>query len=581
MRQRAKQIQEKSKTALSSATEESHLDEILRSKLSASNSSATTDSSSLGDSFEHVQSRSESRTDEQTTSNASFPAHLEKPKVTDHHILAKPQDQSHFTSSMTNGEHQLTNGYGRIPPSPPAFDRFDQPSSTLLNRFEQPPSKLLNRFDEPSTSLPRDDARPSSSPPVDSTWTMVPPQIESPSVVPPRVDPQPPTLAEPQSPALTRDLIDRFPSVHPDERPSSFQRSFETAPLRSIDPSSEAPKIPPSAEPVKTDIKETNQQVEPKDNDTTDEFDPGLSRHIARKTITTIPAKNDRHAGTVCSHENQLLYVDYDETTKRSQVIYLHNIQNPEEKLIMDWVPTINPTDASGEDDWIRDITYCERLRSYILLTQTCLHTWNDVDDRFKEYHVMPGRQLKRVTSDQQFIYLVSASGRMTARGDSIIFLTYDKDETAKAFTDIVPSRMNRGTAPLNGEITDIAVAPRDQIMMTYRLERRSEVGICLFQVGNRGRDWTCIKQLQLNECWHAALTYTPRVEWSRKLNVFVLVEYMTGHLLMIDHNGQIQGECRFTHNDGKSESPINLTISNRDWLCTRYESTIVVKKLE
>jgi hypothetical protein len=98
--------------------------------------------------------------------------------------------------------------------------------------------------------------------------------------------------------------------------------------------------------------------------------------------------------------------------------------------------------------------------------------------------------------------------------------------------------------------------------------------------VTNDGREWSCVKQLLLNECWHSDLSYTPRLDWSEKLKVFILIEYITGHLIMIDREGQVEGECRFMQAENRQESPINLTISNSDLLAVRYASSISIHKL-
>jgi len=505
---------------------------------------------------------------------------------------------SSSTFSDANGDSHLANGgFDAVVSHVDPTDDDSIPMKRMVSppTIERPLTNGFGRHEAHLSELSRRDLETAST--ARTEHSTVPLSTESqthaPKHIPLPEEPAPSSLRfEAQLSTLTRD----------EPRPSTEVRTsftgFVPAPREEVPvPASCAPRFepptpvvnPPVDPPKPTHISELPKVVpkpdipipQPADNGDSDEFDPGLSRNISRRVFKSISAKNDQNSGTLCTHGDQLLFVDCDETTKRPQVVYLPNLELPDDKLIMDWVPPSETGSSGGDEDSIRDIAYCDRNDTYLLITQTTIYTWNEIQDRFQEYHRMVGRQLKRITTDQQFIYLISASGRMTSRGDTIIFLTYDKEEVSKAFTDIIPSRMNRGTAPLNGEITDIAVGTRDQLMITYRIDRRSEVGICLFQVTNRGRDWSCVKQLQLNECWHASLNFTPRVEWSSKLDVFVLIEYMTGHLLMINQSGHVQGECRFIHNEGKSESPINLSISNRDWLCTRYDSMIVVKKLE
>jgi len=152
-------------------------------------------------------------------------------------------------------------------------------------------------------------------------------------------------------------------------------------------------------------------------------------------------------------------------------------------------------------------------------------------------------------------------------------------EQICKAFRDIVPSRINRGAGC--SEISDLAVSESNQVIVGYRLERRFEVGVCLFNVTNDGKEWSCVKQLLLNDCWHNESSYTPRIDWSERLENFLLVEYITGHLIMIDTEGQVVGECRFMHSSNRQESALNLSISDNGLLCVRYQSSITIHKLK
>jgi hypothetical protein len=188
---------------------------------------------------------------------------------------------------------------------------------------------------------------------------------------------------------------------------------------------------------------------------------------------------------------------------------------------------------------------------------------------------------MKRLSCSEKYIYVTSAHGSTPNTGDEIILMNYAKEEQLrKTFRDIIPTRINRGAGPLVGEISDLAVGANDQVTIAYRLERRQEVGVCVFNVTNNGREWSSVKQLLLNDCWHNNLSYTPRIDWCEKLNVFILIEYITGHLIMVDREGQVKGECLFMHAENRQESPINLTISTNDWLCIRYNSSISIHKL-
>lgn len=260
--------------------------------------------------------------------------------------------------------------------------------------------------------------------------------------------------------------------------------------------------------------------------------------------------------------------------------MFISDITNPTMKQTIEW----NQPDTiiNGDDDeWIQDIIYSDKLSAYLLLNRSRLRLFNDNTNELNEYHTFNDRTMKRISCNDKFIYLTSSRDNTPYHGDEIILMNYDKEEQIrKTLRDIFPSRINRGAGPLIGEISDIASGSNDQVTISYRLERRHEVGIFVFNVTNDGKEWSSVKQLLLNECWHSDLSYTPRIDWSEKLNVFILIEYMTGHLIMIDKDGQIEGECRFMHISNRRDSPINLTISKNNWLSVRYDSSINVHKL-
>ena len=312
-----------------------------------------------------------------------------------------------------------------------------------------------------------------------------------------------------------------------------------------------------------------------------DEFEAGQTVHIQRRNPITISVNNDRHVGTICCHENQLLYNDYNQSTRNARLILIPDIGQPTTRQTINWTqPSV--TIGGGDDDWIQDIAYSSRLKGYLLLNRSRLRLLHDDTHQLDEFYEFPDRSMKRVTCDDNYIYLISAAGITAQNGDEIIIMSYQKEEkVCKTFRDIILSRNHRMNGLLVGEISDLAVSPNGQIIVSHRLERRKEVGICVYNVTNEGNEWSCIKQLLLNECWHDNLSYTPRAEWCEKLNCFILVEYMTGHLIMLEQNGQVKGECRFPNVEDRQESPLNLTVSTNDWLCVRYLSSINLHRIE
>jgi hypothetical protein len=312
-----------------------------------------------------------------------------------------------------------------------------------------------------------------------------------------------------------------------------------------------------------------------------DEFEAGQTANIQRRNPIIIATNNDRSVATVCCHENQLLYNDYNETKRNFSLTLIPNLTQPTNKQIIDWSEP-DPMVGGGDDDWIQDIAYSSKLQGYLLLNRSRLRLLRNDTHQLEEFHQFPDRSMKRVTCDETFIYLISANGLTGQNGDDIILMNYDKEEKIhKTFRDIVLHRNNRMTGALVGEISDLAVNTNGNIVFAYRLERRQEIGVCMYNISNNGNDWTSVKQLLLNDCWRADLSYTPRIEWCKKLNVFILIEYITGHLIMLDSTGQVRGETRFTHVENRRNEPLNLSISTNDWLCVRYESSINIHRLD
>jgi hypothetical protein len=312
-----------------------------------------------------------------------------------------------------------------------------------------------------------------------------------------------------------------------------------------------------------------------------DEFDAGLTAHIQRRNPIIIPANNDRFAGTLCAHKNQLLYNDYNQRSQNIRLILIPNIAQPTTRQTINWsLP--NPIIGGGDDNWIQDITYSPKLRGYLLLNRSRLRLLHEDTYELEEFAQFPDRSMKRVACDDKYIYLIVSAGVTAQHGDEIILMNYEKEEKVnKTFRDVVLSRNHRLSGPVVGNISDLAICPNGEVLLSYRLERRREIGVSLYKISNDGNEWSSMKQLLLNECWHDDLSYTPRIEWCEKLNVFFLIEYMTGHLILLDSTGQVKGECRFAHAQNRGEMPINITVSSQDWVCVRYESSINIHRLD
>ena len=377
------------------------------------------------------------------------------------------------------------------------------------------------------------------------------------------------------SPRVSLRLESEFPAPAPPRREQEF-------PLQA--PSYYEPEDPPAPANSLPELSNGDKANDTGYDDANhDEFDAGTTRRIQRTNPIVIPASNDTFSATVSCYNNQLLYNTLDRMTQEHRLFFIPDINNPKVKNTVAWNEQSTMIN-SNEDGWIQDMTYSNVLGHYLLLNRSRLlalmesgsHEYMLVD-----FQPFPDLTMKRLACNEKFIFVTCSQKAAVNNGDEIILLNYQKEEQIrKSFRDILPSRLNRGAVPLVGEISDIATGVNEQVIVGYRFDRRKEIGVCLFNVTNDGRMWSFVKQLLLNECWHDDLSYTPRLDWSEQLKNFILIEFMTGHLIMIDRHGTVEGECRFMQAENRLESPINLAISNNGLLCVRYESAITIHKL-
>ena len=323
----------------------------------------------------------------------------------------------------------------------------------------------------------------------------------------------------------------------------------------------------------------TNLPSSSNDNNPED-FDIGETEHILRRNIIRISTSNDKRVATIACHGNELFYNDYSDRTRKARLTLIHDFTGTMEKQIINW-PEPTTLVGGGDDDWIQDIAYCDALKGYLLLNLSRLRLFRDDTREIEEFNQFPDRTMKRVTCNDSFIYLIIAGGVTSHHGDQVILMNYQKEEqVVKTFRDIITRRNNRSTGSVNGELSDIAVNNHGQVIFTYRCERYQEVGVSIYNVIKDGLLWTNVKSLLLNECWHSDLSFTPRIEWCEKLNTFILIEFLTSHLIMLDQYGQVKGERLFLSGDSGRDSPLNLTISNNDMLCIRYDTFINIHRL-
>ncbi|CAF4428134.1 unnamed protein product, partial [Rotaria magnacalcarata] len=310
------------------------------------------------------------------------------------------------------------------------------------------------------------------------------------------------------------------------------------------------------------------------------DFDPGLISNIEMESSIIISTHNDTFAGTLCCHDSQLLYNNYNPRNGTCHLILIPDVEQPTARQTIPW----NDPDTSiggGDNNWIQDITYSATLKGYLLLNCSRLRFLRSNRNVLEEFYQFPDRSMKRVTCDDSYIYVLSVGGATNRYGDEIILINYDKEEkVCKSFRDIISSGRHDVTGSTLGEISDFAANNHGQIMLAYRLKHRKQVRLCIFNLLNGGNTWTTVKQLLLNECWDEEKLFTPRMEWCEKFRIFVVVEYITSHLIMLDESGQVKGESSFTSVQNAEETPLNISISNNDWICARYGSSINIHRL-
>ncbi|CAF3316612.1 unnamed protein product [Rotaria socialis] len=311
-----------------------------------------------------------------------------------------------------------------------------------------------------------------------------------------------------------------------------------------------------------------------------DNFNQGLTSNIELENPIIIPTHNDTFAGTLCCHDSQLLYNNYNPRNGTCHLILVPDVEQPTSRQTIPWADP-DASIGGGDNNWIQDITYSATLKGYLLLNCSRLRFLRNNRNVLEEFYQFPDRSMKRVTCDDKYIYVLSVGGATNHYGDEIILLNYDKEEKAcKSFRDIISGGRNDATTSTIGEISDFAVNNHGQIMLAYRLKHRKQVRLCIFNLLNGGNTWTIVKQLLLNECWDEEKLFTPRMEWCEKFRLFVVVEYITSHLIMLDESGQVKGESSFTSVQNAEETPLNISISNNDWICARYVSSINIHRL-
>lgn len=311
------------------------------------------------------------------------------------------------------------------------------------------------------------------------------------------------------------------------------------------------------------------------------DLEAGLTANIQRENPIRIPTTGDECVGTLCCHNNQLLYSSYNPRNESYQLTLFHNIENLSMQQVIAW-PEPDRSISGDDNNWIQDITYSIKLDGYLLLNRSRLRFLASRQTQLEEFSEFHNRTMKRITCNDSYIYLLSTTGIPNNNGDEIIIMNYDKEEKAcKTLRDIMSNGRDDPAGVSRGEITDLAINSNGYLLIAFRVTPRKQIRLCTFNISDDLNDWSLVKQLSLNECWDNEISYTPRMEWCEKFLVFILVEYKTGHLIMLDQNGQVKGECIFKNNQNRGDSPLNIAVSNSDWFCVRYELSINIHRLE
>lgn len=325
------------------------------------------------------------------------------------------------------------------------------------------------------------------------------------------------------------------------------------------------------ASATRSEPAESVSRSDPVQDEDEDDFDAGATNRIQSGNGIDIPVNDDQSVGTVCCDQFQLVFVTKNSVTNEDELVFVSDFRDSSHSEHFEL------KSLQAENKQILDIGYSTKHSNFLILTESSLQIFDKKQKKFEELYSARGDTFKRLACNETQIYIAAGS----KSGDKVIRLESNgRLSVEKSLQEILPQRLRRHPSSSSAEIIDIATNSNDNLVFTYRFDRRREVGICLFKLVSRTGDWACSKQLLLNECWQAEVRHTPRIEWSSTFRAFILIEFITGHLILLEDSGEIGGERRFLHKN-TSASPVNISTSDQGYICTRYESLINIKKID
>ncbi|CAF1202993.1 unnamed protein product [Didymodactylos carnosus] len=150
---------------------------------------------------------------------------------------------------------------------------------------------------------------------------------------------------------------------------------------------------------------------------------------------------------------------------------------------------------------------------------------------------------------------------------DELVIIDYNENEIdCRQINDLIEDD--------NCELSDINGSNDDKhLAIGYRHEQ--EFGIYIYRYLNSV--WVRIEKVKLNEC-DVNSYFTPRICWINQLDLYSVIDFKSGDMIMINCKGELNGKRSYICTDKEELKPINIcSPKNKNWLAICYETLISI----